>query len=101
MVLCFNQVALLHGVMSDKEYKVILDCVYMNLYEEPRLPPSFRGGKSGSKDTIRLLVDKVNLNSQIILSRNVTIMVVIVEQALLELYNGIQESPLAHIAVSL
>lgn len=88
--------------MSDKEYKVILDCVCMNLYEEPRLPPSFRGGKSGSKDTIKLLVDKVNVNSQILLSRNVTIMVVAVEQALLELYNGIhEESPLAHIAVSI
>lgn len=88
--------------MSAREYKVILDCVYMNLYEEPRLPPSFRGGKSDSTDTIRLLVDKVNTNSQILLSRNVTIMVVSIEQALLELYNGIhEESPLAHIAVSI
>lgn len=92
---------LLHGIMSDKEYKVILDCTYMNLSEEPRLPASFRGGKSGSRDTIRLLVDKVNLNSQLLLSRTVTIIAVTVNHALLELCNGTGgESPLAHIAVS-
>lgn len=97
----FEQVGLLHGVMSDKEYKVILDCAYMNLCEEPRLPPSFRGSKSGSKETIKMLVDKVNMNSQMLLSRTVTIVVVIVDHALLELCNGIQEeSPLARIAVS-
>ncbi|XP_062108869.1 uncharacterized protein LOC133819601 isoform X1 [Humulus lupulus] len=94
------KVALLHCVMTSKEYKVILDCAYMNLCEEPRLPPSFRGGKSGSKDTMRLLVDKVNTNSQNLLSRTVTISTVVVDHALLELYNGIHdESPLAHIAL--
>ncbi|KAJ7955294.1 calcium-dependent lipid-binding family protein [Quillaja saponaria] len=94
------KVDLLHGVMSDKEYKVILDCTYMNLCEEPRVPPSFRGGKSGSKDTIRLLVDRVNMNSQILLSRTVTIVAVVINHALLELYNGLgEESPLAHIAL--
>lgn len=88
--------------MTSKEYKVILDCAYMNLCEEPRLPPSFRGGKSGSKDTMRLLVDKVNMNSQNLLSSTVTISAVVVDHALLELYNGIHdESPLAHIAVSI
>ncbi|KAM1723461.1 hypothetical protein COP2_022335 [Malus domestica] len=51
-------VGLLHSVMSDKEYKVILDCAYMNLCEEPKLPPSFCGGKSDSKDTMRQLADK-------------------------------------------
>lgn len=87
--------------MTSKEYKVILDCAYMNLFEEPRLPPSFRGGKPGSKDTMRLFVDKVNMNSQILLSRTVTISTVVVDHALLELYNGVHdESPLAHIAVS-
>lgn len=86
--------------MSDKEYKVILDCAYMNLCEETRLPPSFRGRKSGSKDTMRMLVDKVNMSSQMLLSRTVTIVVVVVNHALLELCNGIQESPLAHIGVS-
>lgn len=92
---------LLHAVMSDKEYSVIPDCFSMNLSESPKLPPSFRGGKSGSKETIRLLADKVNLNSQSILSRTVTIMAVEVNYALLELCNGIQEeSPLAHIIVS-
>ncbi|PON64877.1 Phosphatidylinositol-4, 5-bisphosphate phosphodiesterase gamma [Parasponia andersonii] len=94
------KVSLFHCVLTGKEYKVILDCAYMNLCEEPRLPPSFRGGKSGSKDTMRLLVDKVNMNSQNLLSRTVTISTVVVDHALLELYNGIHdESRLAHIAL--
>ncbi|MCH95778.1 calcium-dependent lipid-binding family protein, partial [Trifolium medium] len=72
----------------------------MNLSEQPRLPASFRGGKSGSKDTMKLLVDKVNLNSQILLSQTVTIIAVVVNNALLELCNGTDgESPLAHIAL--
>lgn len=90
----------LHGVMSDKEYNIILDCTYMNLYEEPRLPPSFRGSKSSSKDTMRLLVDKVNMNSQTLLSHTVTIVAVQINYALLELCNGVHESPLAHLDVS-
>ncbi|KAI3834068.1 hypothetical protein MKX03_035864 [Papaver bracteatum] len=90
----------LHGVMSDREYDVILNCFYMNISEEPKLPPSFRGGSSVPKDTIRMLVDKVNQNSQSFLSRTVTIMAVEVNNALLELYNGIdEESPLAQIAL--
>ncbi|WVZ12338.1 hypothetical protein V8G54_016868 [Vigna mungo] len=94
------EVDLLHGILSAKEYKVILDCTYMNLSEQPRLPASFRGGQSGSRDTIRLLVDKVNLNSQLLLSRTVTIIAVTVNHALLELGNGTGgESPLAHIAM--
>ncbi|XP_057959044.1 uncharacterized protein LOC131151699 [Malania oleifera] len=94
------KVGLLHGLMSDKEYHVILDCAYMNLNEEPKLPPSFRGSTSDSKDTMRLLVDKVNMNSQNFLSRTVTIMAVEVNYALLELCNGIhEESPLAHLAL--
>ena len=92
----------MHGVMSDKEYDVIQNCIIMNLNEAPRLPPSFRGSKSGSKDTMRLLVDKVNMNSQMLLSRSVTIVAVEVNYALLELCNGIhEESPLARIAVSI
>ncbi|KAI4344734.1 hypothetical protein L6164_011925 [Bauhinia variegata] len=94
------KVELLHCIMSDKEYKVILDCTYMNLSEEPRLPPSFRSGNSGSKDTIRLLIDKVNMNSQLLLSQTVTAMAVVVNNALLELHNSTdEESPLAHIAL--
>ncbi|KAE9602547.1 putative vacuolar protein sorting-associated protein [Lupinus albus] len=90
----------LHGIMSDKEYKVILDCTYMNLAEEPRLPTSFREGKSDSKDTIKLLVDKVNMNSQLLLSQTVTIIGVVVNHAFLELCNGPDgESPLAHISL--
>ncbi|KAK2971030.1 hypothetical protein RJ640_025804 [Escallonia rubra] len=94
------KVGSLHAVMSDKEYNVILDCFYMNLNEQPKLPSSFRGGKSGSKDTIRVLADKVNTNSQALLSRTVTIMAVEVDYALLELCNGVHEElPLAHIAL--
>ncbi|KAF5202036.1 Vacuolar protein sorting-associated protein 13c [Thalictrum thalictroides] len=94
------KVGVLHGVMSDKEYSVILDCAYMNINEEPRLPPSFRGNTSAPKDTIRMLADKVNLNSQMFLSRTVTIVAVEVDYALLELCNGIhEESPLAHLAL--
>lgn len=92
---------LLHAAMSDKEYGVILDCLYLNLCEEPRLPPNFRGSSSPSKDTMKLLADKVNTNSQILLSRTVTIIAVEIDYALLELCNGIdEESPLAHILVS-
>lgn len=73
----------------------------MNLSEEPRLPPSFRGGNSYSKETIKLLVDKVNLNGQLLLSQTVTVVAVVVNHALLELrYGADGESPLAHIAVS-
>ncbi|KAI8561923.1 hypothetical protein RHMOL_Rhmol04G0379800 [Rhododendron molle] len=94
------KVGLLHAVMSDKEYKVILDCFYMNLSEQPRLPPSFRAMKSGKKDTMRLLPDKVNMNSQMLLSHTVTIIAVEVDHALLELCNGIlEDSPLAHVAI--
>ncbi|XVE82332.1 hypothetical protein DITRI_Ditri15bG0139900 [Diplodiscus trichospermus] len=94
------KVGFLHGVMSDKEYDVIQNCTTMNLNEAPRLPPSFRGSSSGSKDAMRLLVDKVNMNSQMLLSRSVTILAVEVNNALLELCNGIhEESPLARIAL--
>ncbi|KAM2018735.1 hypothetical protein ACFX1T_021631 [Malus domestica] len=94
------KVGLLHSVVSDKEYKVILDCAYMNLCEEPKLPPSFHGGKSGSKNAIRLLVDKVNMNSQLLLSKSVTIVAVVIDHALLELYNGTHaESPFSQIAI--
>lgn len=88
--------------MSAKEYNVILDCISMNFSEPPRLPPVFRSNKSTSKDTIRLLADKVNMNSQILLSRTVTIMAVEVGYVLLELCNGVhEESHLAHVAVSM
>ncbi|CAL1397515.1 unnamed protein product [Linum trigynum] len=93
------RVGFLHGVMSDKEYKVILDCLSMNLNEEPSLPPIFRGSKSDSKDPMQLLVDKVNMNSQMLLAHSVSIMAVEINYALLELCNGVHESPLAHLAL--
>lgn len=98
---CNGQVGSLHAVMSDKEYNIILNCFYMNLCEQPTLPPSFRSSKSAAKDTIRLLADKVNMNSQVLLSRTVTIMTVKVAYALLELCHGTDgEAPLAHVIVS-
>ncbi|KAJ0228735.1 Vacuolar protein sorting-associated protein 13 [Hirschfeldia incana] len=88
----------LHGVMSDKEYDIIVSCTTMNLFEEPKLPPDFRGNSSGPKDQMRLLVDKVNLNSQTIMSRTVTILAVDINYVLLELRNSVsEESPLAHV----
>ncbi|XP_047337153.1 uncharacterized protein LOC124940662 [Impatiens glandulifera] len=94
------KVGLIHVVMSDKEYHVIRECLVLNLSEQPKLPPSFRDSMSSSKDTIRMLADKVNANGQMLLSRTVTIIAVEVEQALLELCNGNHEdSPLAHVAL--
>lgn len=72
----------------------------MNLSEEPKLPPSFRGHQTGM-ESIRMIADKVNLNSQLLLSRTVFILAVDVHHALLELLNGLEEgSPLAQIAVN-
>ncbi|XP_010679516.3 uncharacterized protein LOC104894866 isoform X2 [Beta vulgaris subsp. vulgaris] len=94
------QVDSLHGVMSDREYNVILNCAYANISEEPRLPPSFRACKSDPEDTMKLLVDRVNVNSQNFLSRTVSIVAVEINYALLELCNGIHEdSTLAHISL--
>ncbi|KAH6816807.1 calcium-dependent lipid-binding family protein [Perilla frutescens var. frutescens] len=92
------EVGSLHAVMSDKEYTVILNCALMNLSEQPTLPPSFRNSNSSAKDTIKLLADKVNMNSQVLLSRTVTTMAVEMDYALLELcYGADKESPLAHL----
>lgn len=95
------QVGLLHSVMSDKEYNVIVNCIYMNLSEQPRLPPSFRGNVTGTKESMRMLADKVNPYGQMLLARTVLVFAVDVHYALLELCNGIdEESPLAQILVS-
>lgn len=97
-----EQVGSLHAVMSDKEYTVILNCALMNLSEQPNLPPGFRNSNSSAKDTIKLLADKVNMNSQVLLSRTVTVMTVEMDYLLLELCYGVdKESPLAHVIVSL
>jgi vacuolar protein sorting-associated protein 13A/C len=97
------QVPLLHGVLSDKEYNVISTCISMNLCELPNLPSSFREDPSETKESIRILADKVNFkyNSQLLLSRTVFVIGVDIQYALLELRNGPDaESPLAQIAVS-
>lgn len=94
------QIDFLHCVISDKEYDIIVSCTSMNLFEEPKLPPDFRGNSSAPKDNMRLLVDKVNLNSQMITSRTITVLAVDINYALLELRNSVnEESPLAHVAV--
>lgn len=101
LLICCKQIGSLHAVVSDKEYSVITSCVTMNMSEEAKLPPNFRDTSSGSMDTIRMLADKVNMTSQVFLSRTVNIMAVQLDYALLELCNGIQEdSPLANITVS-
>ncbi|XP_047948182.1 uncharacterized protein LOC125194160 isoform X1 [Salvia hispanica] len=92
------KVGSLHAVMSDKEYTVILNCALMNMSEQPNLPPGFRNSNSSAKDTIKLLADKVNMNSQVLLSRTVTVMTVEMDYLLLELCYGVdKESPLAHV----
>ena len=87
--------------MSDKEYSIILDCAFMNISEEPRIPPSFRCNTSQTIESIRMLAVKVNQHSQNFLSHTVFVAAVEVNYALLELCNRIdEESPLAHIVVS-
>ncbi|KAJ3675683.1 hypothetical protein LUZ60_004725 [Juncus effusus] len=94
------QIGMLHGVMSDNEYNVISTCITMNLCEIPNIPPSFRENPTGTKESIKILADKVNHNSQLLLSKTVFVIGVDVQYALLELYNGPDaESPLAQIAL--
>ena len=84
--------------MSDKEYKVITDCAYTNISEEPRLPPSFR---TFPLDSVRILAEKVQQSRQILSSHTVAMFSIEIHTALLDLYNGFDmESQLAHIAVS-
>jgi hypothetical protein len=88
--------------MSDKEYNVTTNCISTNLSETPNLPPSFRENVNRTKESIRLLADKVNLSNHLLLSRTVVVMTVDVQYALLELRNGPDaESPLAELAVSI
>jgi vacuolar protein sorting-associated protein 13A/C len=100
---CFLlQIGLLHGVMSDKEYNVAISCISTNLSDTPNLPPSFRENMNRTKESIRLLADKVNLSNHLLLSRTVAVMTVEIQYALLELRNGPDaESPLAELAVSI
>lgn len=88
--------------MSDKEYNVTTNCISTNLSETPNLPPSFRENVNRTKESIRLLADKVTLSNHSLLSRTVVVMTVDVQYALLELLNGPDaESPLAELAVSI
>lgn len=87
--------------MSDKEYSIILECVYTNISEEAKIPSSFRISNFDSKNSIRMLVDKVHFNGQALLSRTVAIVSVEIQSALLELCNGPdEESPMAQVSVS-
>ena len=88
--------------MSDKEYSVMTSCISTNLSDTPNLPPSFRENVNRTKESMRLLADKVNLNNHLLLSRTVVIMTVNIQHALLELCNGQDGgSPLAELAVSI
>lgn len=87
--------------MSDKEYNVITNCISTNLSETPNLPPSFRENVNRTKESIRVLADKVNFNNNSLLSRTVVVMTADIQYAVLELHNGPDaESPLAELAVS-
>lgn len=95
------QIGLLHCVMSDNEYSIIVDCAYTNIAEEPKIPPSFRINDLPSKDSIRTIVDKVSVNSQALISGTVALVSVDIQHALLDLCNGLEVgSPLAQISVS-
>uniref|UniRef100_A0A0E0JZX1 Uncharacterized protein n=1 Tax=Oryza punctata TaxID=4537 RepID=A0A0E0JZX1_ORYPU len=86
--------------MKVQEYNVITSCFSTNLSEVPNLPPSFRDNVNRTKDSIRLLADKVNINNHLLLSRTVVVMTVDVQYALFELRNGPDaESPLAELVL--
>ncbi|KAI3512412.1 hypothetical protein L1887_19727 [Cichorium endivia] len=90
----------LHTVLSDKEYGVITSCLTSNMGEQPNLPPPFRDIVTDNTEAIRLLADKVNMTSQVFLSRSVNVMAIQLDYVLLELRNGNQEdTPLANITL--
>jgi vacuolar protein sorting-associated protein 13A/C len=49
LLFIFDQVDMLCGVMSDKEYLVIIDCASTNVSETPNIPPSFRDNATASE----------------------------------------------------
>lgn len=48
---------MLSGVMSHKEYLVIIDCASTNMSELPNLPPTFRAVASEPSDEERMLLE--------------------------------------------
>ncbi|KAH9312826.1 hypothetical protein KI387_027861 [Taxus chinensis] len=103
------QVDLLHGVMSDKEYMVIMDCASSNISEEANLPPNVREvpERTSRIQQVGKPIAQVKLNQSIAthedqersengLSRTLVLATIKIQNASMELYNGIdRESPLA------
>ncbi|XP_059076567.1 uncharacterized protein LOC131042467 isoform X2 [Cryptomeria japonica] len=103
------QVDLLHGVMSDKEYMVIIDCASSNLSEVANLPPYVREIPEGKLSVLQVEKpsEQVEPNqstashedqetSQDGLSHTLLLVTVEIQNVSMELYNGIdRESPLA------
>lgn len=101
------QIDLLHGVMSDKEYMVIIDCASSNISEEADIPPNVRDIREGQlaclqvenelgKSNQNIISNEDQMSGQDGSSFTLTLVTVEVHFASLELYNGIdRESPLA------
>eukprot|EP01018_Ginkgo_biloba_P025446 Gb_15429 [translate_table: standard] len=101
------QVDLLHGVMSDKEYMVIVDCASANISEEPHLPPNVRDisvmksgfiqgqEPNGRRESHQYIISH-KIRSQDSSPYTIALVTVEIQYASLELYNGIdRECPLA------
>lgn len=101
------QIDVLHGVMSDKEYMVIIDCASSNISEEADLPPNVRDIPERQLDCLQIeneqgqsnqniLSQEDQMSSQDGSSYTLTLVTVEIQFASLKLYNGIdRESPLA------
>ncbi|KAL3679175.1 hypothetical protein R1sor_022131 [Riccia sorocarpa] len=106
------QVDMLCGVMSDKEYLVIIDCASTNVSEPPNLPPTFREdtGESwaGHQEFMHLEpaqeadepTQPSNNGGQGVLTWTKSRWNVDIRQVELELYNGVErEFPLARLEI--
>ncbi|XP_024542530.1 uncharacterized protein LOC9648284 isoform X1 [Selaginella moellendorffii] len=98
------QVLTLCGVMSDREYLVIIDCASTNINEPPDLPPNFRESTSSESDDQETPNFKsVELEEHFRDSQTYFTKVWVIVDVLyaeLELFKGIErESPLARVEV--
>ncbi|PTQ34792.1 hypothetical protein MARPO_0076s0036 [Marchantia polymorpha] len=108
------QVDMLCGVMSDKEYLVIIDCASTNVSEQPNLPPTFRedigASEVGNQEFMNLepaqetdehlTVHASNTDGQPVLTWTKTRVNIDIRHVELELYNGVErEFPLARLEI--